>query len=82
MSKYKYVLTFENGEIFDSLEEYGDDEFQGTFKSYNDAEEAALYACSCSRCGAEILHMSNPGDYDFDDETWKSPGYEVIEIDE
>lgn len=82
MAKYKYVLTFPNGEILDSLEEYGDDGFQGTFNSYDDAVEAALYAVGCTKQGAEILHMSNPGDYEYDEETYEDPEYEIIEIDE
>lgn len=82
MAKYKYVLKFSDGEELDSLEEYGDDNFQGTFSSYSDAAEEALYACGCARQGAEILHMSNPGDYDYDDETWESPEYEIVEIEE
>ena len=62
--------------IFDGEEE---DEI---FNSYEEAEEHALYLCSCAREGAEILHMSNPGDYDYDDETWENPEYEIIEIEE
>lgn len=82
MAKYKYILTFQNGEKLDSLEEYGDDNFEGTFSSYSAAEEAALYAVSCTKEGAEILHMSNPGDYNYDEESFESPKYEIIEIDE
>ena len=82
MAKYKYILTFSDGKKLDSLEEYGDDNFEGTFSSYSDAEEAALYAVSCTRQGAEILHMSNPGDYDYDEENFENPEYEIVEIDE
>lgn len=60
MSKYKILFNGEyEDEIFDTEEE---------------AEEYALYLCSCAKEGAEILHMSNPGDYDEDD-------YEIVEID-
>jgi len=52
------------------------------FDTEEDAEEYALYLSSCSREGAEILHMSNPGDYDYDEETYEDPDYEIIEIDE
>lgn len=38
MAKYKYILTFADGEKLDSLEEYGDDNFEGTFSSYSAAE--------------------------------------------
>ena len=30
--------------------------------------------------GAEILHMSNPGDYDYDEETFEESEYEIIEV--
>ena len=66
MPKYKIILEDEEqDEIFDSQE---------------DAEEYALYLLSCSRLGAEILHMSNPGDYEYDEDEWESPDYEIIEI--
>lgn len=66
MSKYKVIFE---GEEEDEI-----------FNSYEDAEEHALYLCSCSKQGAEILHMSNPGDYDYDeDEEYE---YEIIEIDD
>ena len=65
MSKYRIIFE---GEAEDEL-----------YDSYEAAEEAALYLCSCSREGAEILHMSNPGDYDYDeDEEYE---YEIEEID-
>ncbi len=52
----KYRVVFENepdDELYDTEEE---------------AEEAALEMCSNSRTGAEILHLSNPGDYDYDED--------------
>ena len=68
MSKFKVIFDGEEcDEIFDTEE---------------DAEEYALYLSSCSREGAEILHMSNPGDYDYDEETYEDPEYEIIEIDD
>ena len=68
MSKYKIIFAGEE-----------DDEI---FDTYEEAEEQALYYCSCARQGAEILHMSNPGDYDYDEEDWENPEYEIIEIEE
>ena len=76
MVKYKYILTFSDGRKFDSLEEYSD---EGIF---NAAEEAALYAIGCMKQGVEILNMSNPGDYDYDEENFESPEYEIVEIEE
>lgn len=63
MSKFKILFNGEyEDEVFDTEEE---------------AEEHALYLCSCAREGAEILHMSNPGDYDADD---YDDDYEIVEI--
>ena len=52
-----------------------------TFDTEEDAEEYALYLSSCTRTGAEILHWSNPGDYDYDEDTFEDPEYEIIEDD-
>ncbi|MGN0344335.1 MAG: hypothetical protein ACI4EC_05160 [Lachnospiraceae bacterium] len=68
MAKYKV--------IFDGEEE------EEIFATEEDAEEYALYLRSCTREGAEILHMSNPGDYDYDEDEFESPDYEIIEVDE
>ena len=65
MEKYKVLFNDElQDEVFDTEE---------------DAEEYALYLCSCAREGAEILHMSNPGDYDADD---YDTDYGIIEVEE
>lgn len=50
------------------------------FTSESAAEEYALYLRSCSRTGAEILHMSNPGDYDYDEDTFEPPDYEIVTV--
>ena len=67
MSKYKI--------IFDGEEE--DDNFD----TEEAAEEYADYLVSCTREGAEILHMSNPGDYDYDEDDFEDPEYEIVEVD-
>ena len=65
MAKYKVLFDGEYvDEVFDTEEE---------------AEEYALYLSSCTKEGAEILHMSNPGDYDEDD---YDDDYEIVEIDD
>ena len=65
MAKYKILFDGElQEEIFDTEE---------------DAEEYALYLCSCAQEGAAILHMSNPGDYDEDD---YNDDYEIIEVED
>lgn len=65
MSKYKVI--------------FNDEEQDGIFNSESAAEDYALYLVSCTKAGAEILHMSNPGDYDKDD---YETDYEIIEVDE
>lgn len=68
MAKYKIIIDGdEEDEIFDSEEE---------------AEEYALYLCSCARTGAEILNLSNPGDYAYDEDEFEEPDYEIIEVDD
>lgn len=49
------------------------------FYSEAEAEEHALYLCSCTRDGNQTLSWSNPGDYDYD-ESDEDPDYEIIEI--
>jgi hypothetical protein len=66
MKKYKI--------LFDG--EFEDEEFD----SEEAADDYALYLVSCSRSGAEILNMSNPGDYPLDD--FDEPEYEIVEVDE
>lgn len=68
MTKYKVLF---DGEMQDEV-----------FDSYEAAEEYALYLCSCSRTGAEILNLSNPGDYPYDEDSFEDPEYEIIEADE
>ena len=65
----KYLVIFD-GEEQDEI-----------FSSEADAEEHALYLCSCTELGAEILHLSNPGDYDYDEDDFEFPDYEIVEID-
>jgi hypothetical protein len=65
MSKYRVVFE---GEVEERL-----------YDTYEEANDAALYLCSCSREGAETLHMSNPGDYDYDED--EECEYVIEEID-
>lgn len=66
MEKYKIIFEGEEeDEVFDSYEE---------------AEEYALYLVSCYHTGEEILEMSNPGDYPYDQDD--EPEYEIVEIDD
>lgn len=65
MAKYKVLF---NGELENEL-----------FNTEEEAEEYALYLVGCAREGAEILHMSNPFDYDAND---YYDDYEIVEIDD
>ncbi len=68
MSKFKIIFDGEEeDDIFDTEEA---------------AEEYASYLCSCSREGAEILHMSNPGDHDYNEDDFEDPDYEIVEVDD
>lgn len=58
---------------------FAGEEEDEVFSSEAEAEKYALYLSSCTVEGAEILHMSNPGDYDADD---YNDDYEIIEVDE
>ena len=79
MTKYYYIIHYSDGETENSFEEHGDDNFEGTFSSYEDAKDAAEYGISCFFQGGEILHLSNPGDYDAPDEN-EEIWYEIQEL--
>ena len=54
------------------------DEQAEIFETEEAAEEYALYLCGCASEGAEIMNLSNPGDYsDIPPET----DYEIIKVD-
>lgn len=68
MAKYRVLFEGEfEGEIFDTEE---------------DAKYYANYLKSCARDGAETLHWSNPGDYDYDEDTYEAPDITVVEVDD
>jgi len=46
-----------------------------TFDTWGEADEYGLYLVSCCRTGNEVLHMSNPGDYQIDE---GGADYEVV----
>ncbi len=72
MSKYRVLMHYSDGT--DEL----DDEF--AFDTEEEAEEYGGYLVGCTRTGAEMMNLSNPGDYPLDD--YEDPDYEVIEVDE
>ena len=67
MPKYKIVWD-------DGWEE------DGIFDTEKAADEYAVYLQGCAREGAEILHMSNPGDYDYDEDEFECSDYEIVEV--
>lgn len=67
MTKYRIIME--------------DEEQDDVFDTEEEAEEYALYLCSCARTGNEILHMSNPGDYEYDEDEFETPEYEIVEVD-
>ena len=78
---FKYILKFSNGDILDSEEEYSDSNpDEATFDSYEEAEEAGLYAVSCTKEGADIRYMNDP--YDDDYSEYDDPELEVVEVDD
>ena len=71
MPKYKVIMHYSNGIS---------EEEEDIFDTEDDAEEYALYLISCGKEGAEILNLSNPGDYDLDD--YDEPVFEIVEFDD
>ena len=74
MSKYKIVYHWSSGEI-DEDDNYGD-----FFDTYQEAYDEASYGLQAAKEGAEILNMSNPGDYPFDEDDFEDNYFEIIEI--
>ena len=68
MAKYKIIV---DGEEWDDV-----------FDTEEEAEEHAAYLRSCAQSGAEILHWSNPGDYEYDEDTYEDIDCEIVEIDD
>lgn len=69
--KYRIKLSFEDGST---------EEPEEVFDSEEDAREFGEQWVGDYLHGAEVLHMSNPGDYPLDED--EDVGIEVIEVDE
>jgi len=74
MNKYKVQMV---NQYSGSVEDECVDEM--AFDSEDEAKEYAGYMNSCSAEGAEILQMSNPGDYEED--YGEGENYEYIAVD-
>ena len=59
---------------------FNDEEQDEVFDTWQEAEEYACYLCSCERQGAKTQNLSNPGDYEYEEDTFESSDYEIIEI--
>lgn len=66
--KFKLLMRYPDG----TEEEEGE-----LFDSEAEAEDYGNYMIACSSEGAEILYMSNPGDYPL--EEYEAPSFEIIE---
>ena len=73
MTKYKFILTLNGEQIMDSYEDEGN-----LYDCEEDAIDAALYNIGCYHSGGEILELSNPGDYPYDESL--EPEYEIEEV--
>ena len=74
------VMMVKDGEDDEML--MADDSYDdAVFDTEEEANEAGLEACGNCRLGAEILFMSNPGDYPYDEDTY-NVDFRIIEIDE
>ncbi len=58
-----------------------DDDDDEVFETEAEAEAYALVQISNYHTGADVLHMSNPGDYPPDDED-DDPEYEIVEVED
>ena len=68
----KYRLEFE--------EDLADE--NGIFDTYQQALDAVSEVENNMRVGAEVLHMSNPGDYSYDEDDDFSVEVEITEVDD
>jgi len=68
MAKYRVLMKYSDG-----TEELDDE----VFDTEKEAEDYGCYLIGCCREGAEIMNLSNPGDYPLDD--YEDPDFEVVE---
>ena len=60
-----------------------DDDNNGNYwDTEEEAEDAALDGLSCAKVGGQLLHMSNPGDYPYDESDYEDNDFEIIEVDD
>lgn len=76
MAKYKIIYNWSDG----SNDE--DDNYGAFYESEEAAEEAAIYGLSCAKQGGEILEMSNPGDYPFNEGDYEEDDFEIVKVED
>lgn len=74
MAKYKIIYHYANGTTDE------DDNYGAFYESEEAADDAGLYGLSCARLGGEILELSNPGDYPFDESDYEDNTFEVVKV--
>lgn len=73
---YGYYIEFPDGDFIENDPHEG----EGPWQTEDEAIDAALEALSNWRLGAEMFHMSNPGDYPDPDED-EEPEISLIRYD-
>lgn len=77
--KYNAILTFNDGDEISLMDEFPYDK---PFDSEEEAMEAAENLLNDMRTGAEVLHMSNPGDYPMPDDDDMHADIDIVEVEE
>lgn len=77
--KYNAILKFSDGHEVSLMDEFP---YDGPFDTAEEAQEAAEEYLNDLRTGAEVLNMSNPGDYPEPDDDDFDADLEIVEIDE
>lgn len=75
MAKYKIIYYWSDGTQSE------DDAYGEFYDSEEEANDAGLYGLSCREQGAQILEMSNPGDYPYDPSEFEDDYFEVVKVD-
>lgn len=77
--KYDAILTFPDGEEISVTDELS---YGGPFDTKEEAMEAAQELLNDMATGAEVLNMSNPGDYPMPDDDDLDPDIDIVEVDD
>ncbi len=75
MAKYAYKITLGNGDIIRSYKDYDE-----VYDTPEEAEDEGYEALSNLEVGDEILNMSNPGDYPFNEDNYDEASVKVIKV--